>query len=78
MDERDDTHRLEELRRSLSPAGGAGGAAAELRPAVHSIACNTEPMQETLELGTLRAEVARLRVELHHARTEIKGLRMTN
>ena len=74
-DERDDAHRLEELRRSLSPAGGAGGATA---PAVHSVACNTEPMQEALELDALRAEVARLRAELHHARAEIRGLRLAS
>ena len=76
-DERDDAHRLEELRRSLSPAGGAGGATA---PAVHSVACqcDTEPMHEALELDALRAEVARLRAELHHARAEIRGLRLAS
>ena len=45
---------------------------------MHSVACNTEPVQEALELGALRAEVAKLRAELHHARTEIKGLRLAN
>ena len=76
-DERDDAHRLEELRRSLSPAGGAGGATA---PAVRSVACqcDTEPMHEALELDALRAEVARLRAELHHARAEIRGLRLAS
>ena len=76
-DERDDAHRLEELRRSLSPAGGAGGATA---PAVRSVACqcDTEPMQEALELDALRAEVARLRAELQHARAEIRGLRLAS
>ena len=81
LDERDDAHRLEELRRSLSPAGeagGAGGAGGVAAPAAHSVACNTEPIQEALELGALRAEVARLRTELHDARSEIKGLRLAN